>query len=108
MINQDGYLTAENKYLKDFLLANYDTTNTSVAYGRINIVEGFFTLAKRDNDGKYAFFLNFNGVNSCEVFDTLTDEKLKECLNKTGLPLLEAKPEPVKEEKTYTNLFDFL
>ena len=105
MINEDNYLTEENKYLKDFLLSNYDTSKVSVAYGRFNIPEGYFNLGKRNNDNKYAFFLNFNGVNSCEVFDNLTDDKLEECISKTGLTLLKAKSEP-KEE--YTNLFDFL
>ena len=109
MINPEGCLTEENKYLKDYLIAHYNTDKISIAYGRFNIPEGHFNLGKRDNDGKYAFFLNFNGKNSCDVFEDLSDNKLEECITKTSLVLLETKPKPeIKEVKEYTNLFDFL
>ncbi len=109
MINPEGCLTEENKHLKDYLIAHYNTDKISIAYGRFNIPEGYFNLGKRDNDGKYAFFLNFNGKNSCDIFEELSNDILDNCISKTGLILLEAKSEPeVKEVKEYTNLFDFL
>lgn len=102
------YLTEENNWLKDFILANYENDNISIAYGRFEIPNGYFNLGKRD-DGLYAFFKHYNGVNSCDTFDTLDENKIRSLLESIGLKsntkVEKEEPKPKNEPLT---LFDFM
>ena len=44
MINTEIKLTAENEFLKGYLLKNYDTTSISIAYGSFYNHKGYFLL----------------------------------------------------------------
>jgi len=102
-------MTEENNWLREFILANFNHDKIVAVYGRFEIPEGYFSLGKRP-DGLYAFFKNFNGVNSCDTFETLEENNIKKLLE--GVNLVPNKIEEPKEEpKTKSEpltLFDFM
>ena len=110
MINTEIKLTAENEFLKGYLLKNYDTTSISIAYGSFYNHKGYFSLGKK-NDGKICFFCQTaDGIHNVEMDSLNDDEKLKLCMELVGV-IRNEEPSQIEEPKeskvVQTSIFDF-
>ena len=114
MINADSRLTAENEYLKDFILNNYEHDTISVSYGCFYTPLGWFDLGQKRHvePAEYCFVFSSSGGIKTLTTDNYKDpEFLNNCMEMAEIKHIESKIETKNADLSKCepkDLFDFL